>query len=93
MASEPSAEELHQARQAFKVRMLVNALHELPLDARAAAVLRKNGLPVTAQGSEEKSAGDIAEVVANPAHPRRLHQMMGPIVFVTGQADREGTMG
>src|SRR2546428_1294598 len=83
MLSECGDQEFAQARPVLQTLIMRNALYECTeLDARTVTVLQKNGLLSEVRLLSLPS--DIADLLIQPAHPRRITSPLGPLVFFHG---------
>lgn len=83
MASEPLPEDLARARQAFRGRMAQVGLHHLgAVDARTAVILKGCGLLERDSLDGRGDQQEMAAIVADPSHPKRVPLSLGPSVLV-----------
>jgi hypothetical protein len=90
MSLEMSKEELRKATRAFRRKIAqVGLKHVDAVDARTAAVLKKNSILRRDWLYDEVESRLIGEIVADPSHPKRFPIRPGPaIVRVTTESSR-----
>jgi len=87
-----SEKQLAVAKRMMKARVMENSLHHLAsgLDSRTAFLLESNGLLKNVERTSVRT--DMAEIIGNPDHPKRLSSEWGPLVFVQEKETRNGVL-